>query len=204
MRLRLVAVVFLAAAPVLAGVPAKGDGTITLLGGVRAIPGGDYASEPGREHSLWHPGFLAEFGYQLDDELHGGIQIGYGLDKYTGTAPIDIHSILILIALDTVLWQQDSFTLYAGGGIGYSLNTAKTGSGNVEANSAAGFIALGFRFRLVDHLAAVIEERYTISSASADPTSTNSVNMGGNLLSAGLMFHFFSPGDKGHPTAPGE
>jgi len=204
MRLRFLAVVFLAAAPAFAGVPSKGDGTISLLGGLRAIPGGDYAAESGRDHSLWHPGFLAEFGYQLDDELHGGVQIGYGLDSYTGKTPLTIHSILILLALDTVLAQESWFTLYAGGGLGYSLNTARTPTGNVEANSAAGFVALGFRFRIVDHLAAVIEERYTISSASPDVTSTNAVNMGGNLVSAGLMFHFFSPGDKGHPTAPGE
>jgi hypothetical protein len=204
MRLGSLAVVLLVAAPALAGVPSKGDGTILVLGGIRAIPGGDYASEPGRDHSLWHPGFLAEFGYQLDDELHGGIQIGYGLDKYGGVTPITIHSVQILLALDTVLAQDGWFTLYGGGGIGYSLNTAQTPSGSVEANSAAGFVALGFRFRLTDHVAAVIEERYTIASASPDVTSSNTVNMGGNLLSAGLMFHFFSPGDKGHPTAPGE
>ena len=204
MRLRSLVVVLLATAPAIAGVPSKGDGTITVLGGLRAIPGGDYAAEPGRDHSLWHPGFLGEFGYQLDDELHGGIQIGYGLDRYGGAAPITIHSIQILIALDTVLAQQSWFTLYAGGGIGYSLNTAKTSSGDVEANSVAGFIALGLRFRLVDHVALVLEERYTIASATIDPSSANSVNMGGNLVSAGLMFHFFSPGDKGHPTAPGE
>jgi Outer membrane protein beta-barrel domain len=204
MRLRSLAVLLLAAAPAFAGVPSKGDGTITVLGGLRAIPGGDYASEAGRDHSPWHPGFLAEFGYQLDDELHGGIQIGYGLDSYGGTRPITIHSLQILLAIDTVLAQQSWFTLYAGGGIGYSLNTAIQAGGNVEANSAAGFVALGFRFRLADHLAAVVEERYTIASATADVTSTNAVNVGGNLLSAGLMFHFFSPGDKGHPTAPGE
>ncbi|HYZ88940.1 MAG TPA: outer membrane beta-barrel protein [Myxococcales bacterium] len=204
MRLRSLAAVLLATAPAFAGVPSKGDGTITVLGGLRAIPGGDYAGEAGREHSLWHPGFLAEFGYQLDDELHGGVQIGYMLDNYGGVTPITIHSVQILLALDTVLAQQSWFTLYAGGGIGYSLNTARTGSGSVEANAAAGFVAVGFRFRLVDHLAAVVEERYTIASASADPSSSNTVNMGGNLVSAGLMFHFFSPGDKGHPTAPGE
>ena len=56
----------------------------------------------------------------------------------------------------------------------------------------------------MDHLALVLEERYTIASATIDRSSGNSVNMGGNLVSAGLMFHFFSPGDKGHPTAPGE
>jgi hypothetical protein len=204
MRLRPLLFIVLAAAPAVAGVPAKGDGTITIFGGLRAIPGGAYASEVGKEHSLWHPGFLAEFGYQPDDELHGGIQIGYQLDEYQGTTPLKIRSIPILLALDTALVQRDSFTLYAGGGLGYYLNTITTPTGNVEANSAAGFVALGFRFRITDFMGGLIEERYTIASATADTTSTNSVNMGGNLLSAGLMFHFFSPGDKGHPTAPGE
>jgi len=100
--------------------------------------------------------------------------------------------------------QGNWFTLYGGGGLGYYLNTVTTPSGDVEANAAAGFVAIGFRYRITDFVGGVIEERYTIASASPDATSTNSVNMGGNLLSAGLMFHFFSPGDKGHPTAPGE
>src|SRR5438132_895738 len=64
MRLRTAAWILLAAAPALAGVPEKGDGTITLLGGLRAIPGGDYQSESGNKHSLWHPGFLIGFGFQ--------------------------------------------------------------------------------------------------------------------------------------------
>jgi hypothetical protein len=49
----------------------------------------------------------------------------------------------------------------------------------------------------------VIEDRYSISSAAADPSAMNSVNMGGNLLTAGIIFHFFSPQDKGHPDIPG-
>ena len=204
MRLRALLFMLLAAAPALPGVPAKGDGTITAFGGLRAIPGGAYASEAGKAHSLWHPGFLVEFGFQPDDELHGGIQIGYQLDEYGGTTPLKIRSIPILLAIDTALMQRNWFTLYAGGGLGYYLNTVTTPSGDVEANSAAGFVAVGFRFRITDVVGGVIEERYTIASASPDATSTNSVNMGGNLLSAGLMFHFFSPGDKGHPTAPGE
>jgi hypothetical protein len=28
--------------------------------------------------------------------------------------------------------------------------------------------------------------------------------VGGNLLSVGLLLHFLSPEDKGHPRAPGE
>lgn len=203
MRLRTAACVLFAAAPVLAGVPEKGDGTITVLGGLRAIPGGAYASETGATHSLWHPGFLLALGFQPDDELHGGIQIGYGLDRYEGTSDLKIRSIQILLALDTALVQRDWFTLYAGGGLGYSLNTISRPSGDLEANSGVGFVSLGFRFRLADHVAAVIEDRYSISSSAADPNASNTVNMGGNLLTAGIMFHFFSPEDKGHPTAPG-
>jgi hypothetical protein len=200
MRFRTAALALLAATPALAGVPDKGDGTITLLGGIRTIPGGAYQSETGAKHSLWHPGFLLGFGYQVDDDVHAGIQFGYGLDQYgEGVNAKKIRSVQILLAADTVLYQQNWFTLYAGGGLGYSLNTISTAGGDIEANSAAGFIALGLRFRIADHVGAVIEDRYTISSAAADPAATNTVNMGGNLLTAGIMVHFFSPQDKGHP-----
>jgi opacity protein-like surface antigen len=204
MRLRTAAWILLAAAPAVAGVPAKGDGTITLLGGLRAIPGGEYQSDSGNKHSLWHPGFLLGLGFQPDDELHGGVQIGYGLDQYGDNPPaLKIRSLQILLSLDTALAQGNWFTLYAGGGLGYSLNTITRPAGDLEANSAVGFVSLGFRFRITDHVAGVVEDRYSISSAAADPANANTVNMGGNLLSAGIMFHFFSPEDKGHPTAPG-
>ena len=203
MRLRTAASLLLAAAPALAGVPEKGDGTITVLGGMRAIPGGDYQSTTGAKHALFHPGFLLGLGYQLDDELHGGIQLGYGLDQYgEGSSALKIQSIQILLAMDTVLNQGNWYTIYAGGGLGYSLNTV-SGAASLEANSGIGFVALGFRFRISDHLGGVIEDRYSISSAAADPSVSNTVNMGGNLLTAGIIFHFFSPEDKGHPAAPG-
>lgn len=203
MRLRTAACVLLAAAPALAGVPGKGDGTITILGGLRAIPGGQYQTETGARHSIWHPGALLGLGFQPDDELHGGIQLGYGLDQYgEGSAALKIRSFQILLELDTALAQGNWYTVYAGGGLGYSLNTI-TGAANLEANSALGFVALGFRFRISDHVGGVIEDRFAISSAAADPGANNTVNMGGNMLSAGLIFHFFSPEDKGHPTAPG-
>jgi len=203
MRLRTAACILFAAAPVLAGVPEKGDATITVLGGLRAIPGGAYESETGATHSLWHPGFLLGLGFQPDDELHGGIQIGYGLDRYEVARDLKVTSFQILLALDTAMMQRSWFTLYAGGGLGYSLNTVSRPSGDLEANSAVGFVSVGFRFRVADHIGLVIEDRYSISSAAADSTASNTVNMGGNLLTAGIMFHFFSPEDKGHPTAPG-
>jgi hypothetical protein len=203
MRLRTAACVLLAAAPALAGVPDKGDGTITLLGGVRAIPGGEYQSETGAKHGLWRPGFLLGLGFQVDDELHGGIQLGYGLDQYgEGASALKIRSFQILLELDTVLNHGSWYTLYAGGGLGYSLNTISRPAGDLEANSAVGFVAVGFRFRISDHVGVVIEDRYSISSAAADRSATATVNMGGNLLTAGIIFHFLSPEDKGHPTAP--
>ena len=48
----------------------------------------------------------------------------------------------------------------------------------------------------------MIEERYTLASAQVDPQSKERLNVGGNLLSIGLMFHFLEPDDKGKPTAP--
>ncbi|HKC59644.1 MAG TPA: outer membrane beta-barrel protein [Myxococcales bacterium] len=204
MRLRTAASLLLAAAPALAGVPEKGDGTITVLGGIRAIPGGEYQSETGAKHSLWHPGFLVGLGFQLDEELHGGIQLGYALDQYgDGANALKVRSFQILLAADTPLFQGTWYTVYGGGGIGYSLNTISRSAGDLEANSSLGFLALGFRFRISDHVGGVIEDRYSISSAAADPSALNSVNMGGNLLTAGIIFHFFSPQDKGHPDIPG-
>jgi hypothetical protein len=203
MRLRSAACVLLATAPALAGVPAKGDATITVLGGLRAIPGGQYQTDTGAKHSLWHPGVLLGLGFQPDDELHGGIQLGYGLDQYgEGSSALKIRSFQILLELDTALVQGNWYTVYAGGGLGYSLNTI-SGAASLEANSALGFVAVGFRFRISDHVGGVIEDRYGISSAAADPAVNSTVNMGGNMLSAGLIFYFFSPEDKGHPAAPG-
>jgi Outer membrane protein beta-barrel domain len=199
MRSFALGLVVAAAFPALAGVPEKGDGTITLLGGARQIPTGDYGS--GKQHAFIQPGLVLGFGYQPDDELHGGIQIGYMLDKYRGGAgDLSIRSIQILLQLDTALVKESWYTLYAGGGIGYSLNTSTRGATNVEANSTAGFIALGGRFRLTDHLAFVVEDRYTISSAAVDAAAANTtVNVGGNFLGIGLQVHYFSSEDRGRP-----
>ncbi|TMA23780.1 MAG: porin family protein [Deltaproteobacteria bacterium] len=199
MRSFALGLVVVAAFPALAGVPEKGDGTITLLGGARQIPTGDYGS--GRQHSFFQPGLVLGFGYQADDELHGGVQIGYMLDKYgTPAGTLDIRSIQILLQLDTALVKESWYTLYAGGGLGYSLNTSTRGGANVEANSTAGFIALGGRFRLTDHLAFVVEDRYTVSSAALDATASNTtVNVGGNFFGIGLQLHYFSSDDRGRP-----
>jgi hypothetical protein len=61
-------------------------------------------------------------------------------------------------------------------------------------------VALGLRFQVAGPVALVLEDRYTLASAQVDAQSTQKVNVGGNLLSVGLMFHFLEPDDKGKPT----
>ncbi len=56
------------------------------------------------------------------------------------------------------------------------------------------------RFRLSRRFALVIEDRYIVSAALW-PQLNSSFTTGGNLLSVGLMLHFFSPEDSGHPTS---
>jgi hypothetical protein len=199
MRSFALGLVVAASLPANAGVPERGDGTITVLGGARQIPLGDYGSVA--SHSFLQPGFVLGFGYQPDDELHGGIQIGYLRDRYgSGQSELSIRSIPILIQLDTALFKESWYTLYGGGGIGYSLNTSTRAGANVEANSTAAFIALGGRFRLTDHLALVVEDRYTISSAALDATVPGTtLNVGGNLFAIGLQLHYFSSEDRGRP-----
>src|SRR5436305_5121005 len=184
MRFLALALVLVVAVPAAAAVPDKGEGTITLYGGLRQIPSGDYGGETtSGSHSLLQPGFLAGFGYQLDDELHGGIQIGYMLDHYGGGASeLKIFSVPILLEIDTALAKEAWYTVYASGGIGYSLNTSTRGGQTIEANSTAGFVGLGARFRLGDRFAFVVEDRYTLSSAALDPNSRNTVNVGGNYF----------------------
>jgi hypothetical protein len=203
--MRLALLLVLAAAPSLAAVPEKGEGTITLLGGARAlVPGnGAYLNEQGAAHKLFQPGGFASFGYQYDDELHFKIEVGYLYDSYRiAGGDLTVKTIPILFALDTILWRGKGFSLYAGGGIGYSLNTGSRGAANNEANSTAGYVGVGFRVQLGGPVALVIEDRWTLASAAVDPNSSIKLNVGGNLLSLGLMFHFLSPDDKGHPKPP--
>ena len=203
-QMRLALALLLAAAPALAAVPEKGEGTITVLGGVRAIlPGNQaYLDEQLATHSFVQPGFLASFGYQYDEELHFKIELGYMLDHYRiAGGDLTVKSIPILLALDTALVKGDRFTVYGGGGIGYSLNTGTRSGANNEANSTAAYLALGLRWQLGGPAALVIEDRYTLASAQVDAGhSQQNLNVGGNLLSLGLMFHFLEPEEKGHPT----
>src|SRR5438270_1994143 len=137
-QMRLALALLLAAAPALAAVPEKGEGTITVLGGVRAIlPGNQaYLDEQLAAHSFVQPGFLASFGYQYDEELHFKIELGYLLDRYRiAGGDLRVKSIPILLALDTALWRSERFTIFGGGGLGYMLDTGSRGGVSNEANT---------------------------------------------------------------------
>lgn len=200
--MRLALVFALLAAPALAAVPEKGEGTLTVLPGARYLFGNSaYLSEQGGTHRAIQPGVIGSFGYQYDDELHFKIDLGYLLDSYSDG--LQVRTVPILIGMDTALLRRSWCTLYGGGGIGYSLNTGTRNGHTQEANSTAGYLQVGWRIALATKLALVIEDRYTLASAQVDfPTSTQSINVGGNFLSVGLMVHFLEPDDKGHPQPP--
>jgi len=203
--MRFLIALLLASAPALASVPETGEGTITLLPGLRTIfPGNQgYLTEQGASHGQLQPGGLASFGYQYDDALHFRIDLGYLVDRYRiPGGDLSVRSIPVLIGLDTVLWRMPALTVYGGGGIGYSLNTGSRGGLNNEANSTAAYLALGLRVRIGGPVALVLEERYTLSSAQVDAAhSTQSLTVGGNFLSLGLMFHFLQAEEKSYtPT----
>src|SRR5919202_7026212 len=191
--MRLALAVLLAASSAVAAVPEKGEGTITLFGGARTlIPGNStYLTDENATHRLLQPGGMVAFGYQYDEELHFKIEIGYLVDRYRiAGGDLQVRSIPVMLALDTVLVKAQGFTFYGGGGIGYSLNTGSRAGVDNEANSTAGYVALGVRFQIAGPLAAIVEERYTLASAQVDPQSTERLTVGGKLLSIGLMFHF--------------
>jgi len=201
---RLVALALVCAAPAVAAVPEKGEGTITVFGGLHSVipRNADYFSDfPGTSHSQAQFGGLGSFGYQLDEELHFKIDIGYFPDRYRHTdVDLTITSIPILLGIDTKLVNLERFCLYGGGGLGYMLNTGNR-KGSNEANSTAFYLALGMRFQLGGPVALVIEDRYLFASASVDPQDLGrSINVGGNFALAGLMFHFLEPDD--HPQHP--
>jgi hypothetical protein len=203
-QMRLALLLLLSAAPALAAVPEAGEGTISVLAGVRTIfpSNSDYLVEQGASHRQLQPGFLASFGYQYDAELHFKIDIGYMMDSYRiPGGDLSVRTIPILLGLDTALWRGNGFTLYGGGGIGYSLNTGSRGGVNNEANSTAGYLALGIRVQLGGPVALVVEDRWTLASAQVDaPNSTQTLNVGGNFLSVGLMLHFLEPEGSGPPS----
>lgn len=192
-------------AVLLAAVPEKGEGTITLLGGVRTIfpTNSDYLSaQPGASHQPLQPGGIASFGYQYDEDLHFKIELGYLFDRYKiPGGDLTIKSIPMLLAMDFALWRSPRLTLYGGGGLGYSLNTGSRGGLSNEANSTAAYVGIGLRVQLSGPVALVVEDRWTLANTQADPDpALPRLNVGGNLFSLGLMFHFLEPDE--HPTMP--
>lgn len=191
------------------GVPEPGEGTIAILGGVRLIPQhGLLSTVQGSGATIsqkqLQPQAIAYLGFMPDEQLHVTIGFGYGVDRYAiSDGPLSVSSFTILLGADTPLVRGERFALYGGGGIGYSLNTFDRNGMSTESNSTAGYLAVGLRYKLTGKVALVVEDRYTVASALY-PTAnwSASVNVGGNLLAAGLLFHFFSPDDKGHPHAP--
>src|SRR3954470_24999813 len=172
MRLCLVLLVpLIVALPAFSAVPEKGEGDITVLGGLRTIfpANSGYMNEQGATHNPLQWGGIASFGYQYDEELHFKIEIGYMTDRYTiAGGNLLVTTVPIIFALDTVLWKRPSFTLYGGGGIGYSLNTGSRNGSNNEANTTAAYLGVGFRYRLTGGLALVVEDRWTLASAQVD------------------------------------
>lgn len=189
------------------GIPEKGEGTLSILGGARFVPSSSaYVNEQGATHRSVQPGVLAAFGYMPDDELHFKIELGYGVDsyKFMGGDQLSVRTISILLGLDTALVKGSWYGVYAGGGLGYLLNSGTRQGKTAEANATGAYLALGVRVKLNEHFAAVLEDRYTLASAAVDQTSSNTLVVGGNLLSLGILFHFNSPDDKGHPRGPND
>lgn len=204
--MRIALALVLASLPAIAAVPEKGEGTITLLGGVRWIPGNqDYINEQFASHQALQPGGIASFGYQFDEDLHFKIELGYLYDHYRIPVGGDlkVKTIPLLLGLDWGVWRTARSTFYVGGGLGYLLNTGDRAGFSNEANSTGAYAGVGFRFQLGGPIALVVEERYTLGSAQVDAgNSARTLNVGGNLLSVGLMLHFLEPDEKGHPLGP--
>ncbi len=191
--MRLCLALLLASLPAFSAVPEKGEGDITFFGGLRSIfpANNTYLNEQGASHQPLQFGGMASFGYQYDDELHFKIELGYMIDRYK------IAGGDLLFAMDTALWRGKAFTLYGGGGIGYSLNTGTRGGVNNEANSTAAYVGIGLRLQISGPLAVVFEDRWTLASAQVDAgNSKESLNVGGNFFSVGLVLHFLQPEEK--------
>jgi len=200
--MRLCLALFLASLPAFSAVPEKGEGDITFLGGLRTIFPANNAylnEQTGASHQPLQFGGLASFGYQYDDELHFKIELGYMIDRYKLTGgDLLVRTVPILFAMDTALWRGKAFTLYGGGGIGYSLNTGSRNGTNNEANSTAAYLGVGLRLQISGPLAVVFEDRWTLASAQVDAgNSKESLNVGGNFFSVGLVLHFLQPEEKG-------
>src|SRR5438552_8093614 len=119
--MRLALAVLLAASSAAAAVPDKGEGTITLLGGMRGVfPGnGGYLTEQGASHQVLQPAGMVSFGYQYDEDLHFKIEVGYAIDRYR-IAGGDLRSgpVPSLFASIPPLWGDRPATSMEGGGFG--------------------------------------------------------------------------------------
>lgn len=183
------------------GVLRPGDGTIALMGGGRIIPQHGFVSQQQRDglspvYTPVQPTGVASLGYQIDEMLHVAIDFSYA-NEITGLTGGDAsaRSFGLLIALDGTLFARHWISLYAGGGLGYSLNTFGRAGQDTESNSTAGMVKAGARIRLTEKLALVLENRYVLSSAYW-PLLNSGVNVGGYTFTAGLLLHFFSGGDR--------
>ena len=204
------------ATPADVGTPIKGEATVTALAGARWIPQGTFLDDQtNKEYRPWktfvQPGFMLDLGYAPEPDFHITLGLGYGLDKiFMVPGTLQIKSFSILIGADAALIRKSFITVYAGGGLGYSLNTLSQNGNNVEANATAGFVRVGLRIPLFSQIALVIEERYTLASAALPgPTgplvyagSEGSLNVGGNLLSIGFQFHYVDSDDSKRPYHP--
>jgi hypothetical protein len=187
-----------------AAVPEAGEATVTILAGWRGVPQHALMAQLARDgenptHPAFQPGFLLSLGFQPDDDMHISVDLGYGLDSWKlngGDASVSIVD--ILLSGDTALLKGKNWSWYLGGGLGYSLNTFSRNGRSTESNGSAGFLKTGLRVQLWGHAALVIEDRYTLAAADY-PELKSMVNVGGNMISIGLQFHFLSPEDKGHP-----
>src|SRR5438105_7322699 len=68
------------------GVPSKGEGTITLLGGPRWVPTGGFVDDQNTAgyrafKTVFTPGFLLGLGYAADTDFHVHMDFGYGIDR---------------------------------------------------------------------------------------------------------------------------
>ena len=195
------------AAPAVAAVPEKDEGTVTLLAGWRMVPQHGLISELNREglsptHDAFQPGFTLSLGFMPDEGFHASIDLGYATDQWKNTGgDATVKIIGLQLAGDTTLLKGQRWSVYLGAGIGYSLNTFTRNGRDTESNGTAGFAKAGLRWQLAGSAALVIEDRYTLAFAQY-PELNSIINVGGNTLSVGVMFHFASPQDKGHPTMP--
>jgi hypothetical protein len=197
-------------------VPGKGEATVGILGGPRWVPTGSFIDDQTASgYRAFKPTFspfaLLELGYAPEPDFHVSIQLGYGVERvFMIPGTLQSRSFEILLGADTSLLRRSWGTLYVGGGLGYSLNMLSQSGSDVEANSSAGFARLGLRIPVAKNFAFVIEDRYTLSSAALPAQggplvyggSATSLNVGGNLLSIGLQFHYIDSDEKTRPLHP--